>query len=97
MASHLAGESGSVHGPEHTIGFEFLGWRAIRAGDLKATWISKPFGKSEWELFNLAEDPGETRDLSVDNPTEMQRLEELWDEYANNVGVVLPEKMLAPQ
>lgn len=96
MASYLAGETGSVHGPEHTIGFEFLGWRAIRAGDLKATWISKPFGKSEWELFDLAEDPGETRDLSAEKPMELKRLEDLWDEYANDVGVVLPEKMFTP-
>ena len=94
MKSHLAGKTGSVHGQKHTIGFEFLGWRGVRAGDLKATWISKPFAKAGWELFDLAKDPGETKDLSAQNPAEMKRLEKLWDEYADKVGVVLPEKLL---
>jgi arylsulfatase len=94
MKSHLAGKTGSVHGQKHTIGFEFFGWRGIRAGDLKATWISKPFGKAGWELFDLATDPGETRDLSAKKPAELMRLEKLWDEYAEKVGVVLPEKLL---
>jgi len=92
MISHLAGESGSVHGQEHTIGFEFVGWRAIRAGDMKATWIHKPYGKSRWELFDLASDPGETRDLSAERPDELGRLEKLWDTYADRVGVVMPDR-----
>ncbi len=65
--------------------------------DLKATWISKPFGKADWELFDLAKDPGEAYDLSAEKPTELKRLEKLWDEYADNVGVVLPEKLFTPQ
>ena len=94
MKAHLARSTASVHGPEHTIGFEFLGWRGVRAGDLKATWISRPFAKGAWELFDLAKDPGETKDLSAKRPAELKRLEKLWGEYASKVGVVMPEKLM---
>jgi arylsulfatase len=60
-------------------------------GRWKATWISAPFGVSDWELFDLATDPGEARDLANQRPEVMQRLVALWEAYAEAVGVVLPE------
>jgi hypothetical protein len=60
-------------------------------GDWKVTWISKPFGVSNWQLFDLAADPGETRDLADQKPELVQRLVAQWETYAKEVGVVLPE------
>ena len=68
-----------------------MGWRGIRAGSWKATWISSPFGISDWQLFNLAVYPGESRDLAYENPGLLQRLITQWEAYAEDVGVILPE------
>ena len=46
-------------------------------------------GDGVWRLFNLAEDPGETRDLAGEHPQKLAQLQAAWDEYARDVGVVL--------
>ena len=91
MVSLLSKRSRTVRTPEESIGWEFNGWRAIRVGDHKATWISTPYGPSEWQLYDLAADPGESRDLSSQEPVLRQRLVDAWERYAKEVGVVPPE------
>ena len=91
MASLLAGRSEVVRGNGEPIGWEFNSWRAVRMGYWKATWISSPFGFSDWQLFDLATDPGESRDLADEHPDRVQQLASLWEAYAEDVGVVLPE------
>jgi len=61
-------------------------------GNFKATWISRPFGESDWQLFDLATDPGESSDLSKQQPAVTQQLISAWEEYAKEVGVVPPEE-----
>jgi arylsulfatase len=43
-------------------------------------------------LFDLSDDPGETKDLSGEKPDKIVELIQLWERYANDVGVVLAEK-----
>jgi arylsulfatase len=81
-----------LHGPDEPLAWEFNGWRAIRMGDMKAAWISRPFGAGEWQLFDVATDPGESIDLSRKEPELLQQFISAWAEYANDVGVVLPEE-----
>jgi arylsulfatase len=87
----LAGRSSAIRGDDEPVGWEFLGWRALRMGRWKATWIDVPFGVSDWELFDLAVDPGEAQDLADRRPEILQRLVAAWEAYADDVGVVLPE------
>ena len=87
----LAGQREAVRGDDEPVGWEFLGWRALRMGQWKATWISAPFGVSDWELFDLTTDPGEAQDLADRHPEILQRLVAAWEAYAEDVGVVLPE------
>jgi len=87
----LAGRSNAVRDDDEPVGWEFLGWRALRMGRWKATWIAAPFGVSDWELFDLAVDPGEAHDLADQHPEILQRLVAAWESYADDVGVVLPE------
>jgi arylsulfatase len=42
-------------------------------------------------LYNLADDPGETRDLAEQMPDFLKELRAAWDQYARDVGVVLRE------
>jgi arylsulfatase len=91
MVPLLSNNSSTVHGPDETIGWEYNNFKAIRIGDHKATWISRPYGPSEWQIFDLSVDPGESKDLSTQEPKLRQRLIDAWEEYAKSVGVVPPE------
>lgn len=91
MVSLLSKNSSTVHGADESIGWEYNNFKAIRIGDHKATWISHPFGPSEWQIFDLSVDPGESKDLSTLEPKLRQRLIDAWEEYAEEVGVIPPE------
>ena len=77
--------------PDEAIGWEYNNLKAIRIGDHKATWIGKPFGPGEWQIFDLSIDPGESKDLSTQKPKLRQRLIDAYGEYAKSVGVIPPE------
>lgn len=85
-ASYLRGESDSIYSPDDAVGSELFGSRALRQGDWKITDI----GDGQWRLFNLAVDPGETRDLAQDEPAKFKALQDRWEQYAREVGVVMP-------
>jgi arylsulfatase len=82
--------TGEVDDENYTLGWELYGQRAIRQGDWKIVWdASAPDGERRWELFNMADDPGEQVDLSIEQPEQLARMEGLWDEYAKESGVIL--------
>jgi arylsulfatase len=87
----LSDESGAVRGPEDWIGWQLFGNRAIRQGEWKLLWMCKPFGTAQWQLFNLKDDPGETRDLATREPDIRDRLVKHWGEYVKSNGVILPD------
>ena len=71
--------------------------RAVRKGDFKLLWLSKPFGTDDWQLYDLATDPGETTDLSGRMPELRSELIETWNRYSQETGVILPSvNLLAP-
>lgn len=74
------------------MAWEIFGNRALRQGDWKLRWQYKPFGKGDWELFNLARDPGERFDLAQKNPQKLAQLIGLWDDYVRNNNVILPSR-----
>jgi arylsulfatase len=49
-------------------------------------------GKSEWELFNLAQDPAERNDLAVQNPNKLKEMLIIWDKYVQENNVILPDR-----
>jgi arylsulfatase len=90
MAPFLAGASDFVRGPDQAVGWELLGRRAIRQGRWKATWLDGPLGSNDWQLFDVMADVSERNDLADSNPQKLSELIQLWEEYADQVGVVLP-------
>ena len=64
------------------------GGKWLRQGDYKALLIPLPYGSGEWQLFNMAKDPGETEDLSEKQPQKMAELKAAWEQYSDEVGVV---------
>ncbi|MCG2840267.1 arylsulfatase [Sandaracinobacter sp. RS1-74] len=86
----LTGKAEAVRGPEEVIGGELFGSRKLRQGDWKITDI----GDGKWRLFNLAQDPGETRDLAAEQPARFQALKDAWGKWAAEVGVILADRLL---
>ena len=88
----LAGDAHSPRSDTDYMGWEIFGNRAIRQGEWKLRWQWKPFGTEEWELFNLANDPGERIDLAADMPDKFHELYGLWEEYVAANNVILPSR-----
>jgi arylsulfatase A-like enzyme len=51
--------------------WEFMGWTAVRQGNWRAV---KPVRATAWELYDLAVDPGETKDIAAANPAVVAKL-----------------------
>jgi arylsulfatase len=64
--------------------------RAVRKGDYKLLRLVQPFGPEDWQLYNLAKDPGETTDLSERMPKLRSEMIDIWKSYAQATGVILP-------
>jgi arylsulfatase len=90
MAPFIAGKTDTVRDDSEAVAWELFGRRAIRQGRWKATWIDSPLGPNDWQLFDLATDVSERNDLADTNKKKLRELRQLWEEYADEVGVVLP-------
>jgi arylsulfatase len=88
----LAGQTDSPRTSEDYVGWEIFGNRAVRQGDWKLRWQYKPYGKGEWELFNVAKDPAERSDVAAQNPDKVKALVAVWDGYVKANNVILPSR-----
>jgi arylsulfatase A-like enzyme len=90
----LADKVDSPRTGQDFLAWEIFGNRAVRQGDWKLRWEYKPFGKGEWELYNLAVDPAERDDLAAKQPERVKALLALWDDYVKANNVVLPSRSM---
>jgi arylsulfatase len=84
----LTGSTKVVYGADEFVGGELQNGKWMRQGDFKAVSVAPPYGTGTWHLYNLADDPGETRDLANEQPETLNKLQAAWDRYADDVGVV---------
>ena len=63
--------------PARTFDWRMGPKAALRSGDWK---IIRPGRGADWELYDLASDPGESRDLAATRPGDLNRLLALWEE-----------------
>lgn len=84
----LAGESASVRGPEDAIGIEVSGNAALYRGDYKLVRNQPRYGDGAWRLYNIARDPGETRDLAAEEPELFAIMQAAYRAYASANGVL---------
>jgi arylsulfatase len=88
----LAGQTETIRTGQDYLAWEIFGNRAVRQGDWKLRWQFKPYGKGDWELFDLAADPGERKDLAEERPEKLHALRALWDSYVRTNNVILPSR-----
>jgi arylsulfatase A-like enzyme len=90
LVSFLAAKTAVVRDADAVVGWELFGRRAFRQGNWKATWQDSPLGTNDWQLFNLATDISERNDLAGTHKEKLNDLIRGWEEYRDEVGVVLP-------
>ena len=86
----LAGSAKSIRSESDWVGWELFGNRALRQGDWKILNILRAAGGSgEWELFNLVDDPAESRNVAKQHPAKLEEMIALWKRYADENGVIV--------
>jgi arylsulfatase A-like enzyme len=80
---------------ERGMGWEAYGMDAWRQGGWKILRLPPPYGNGDWQLYDLARDPGETTDLAEDNLDLVRELAGRWEHYARTNEVVRPDKPVA--
>jgi arylsulfatase A-like enzyme len=91
LVDHLAGAFRARKGPHDSLGFGYAGSRALRRGRWKLVWMPPPFGADKWRLYRLDHDPSELWDKSAGHPEQVAELSALWERYARENGVPLPD------
>lgn len=88
----LAGQADAVRTPETATGFEVSGNAALFKGSYKLVRNLKPYGDGIWRLYDIASDPGESRDLSQSDPAKFKEMMAEYRAYAKRNGVLeMPE------
>ena len=92
FSEFLAGASSQVHDDFDSIGYELGGNSALFKGDYKIVINRTGQSETEWHLFNIRTDPGETRDLAQEQPALLEEMLADYESYvqANNV-LPMPE------
>jgi arylsulfatase A-like enzyme len=84
----LTGAATRTHDAGEPIGYELSGNQALFKGDLKLVMNIAPVGDGRWHLYDIARDPGETRDLQVSLPQAFQAMQADYAAYAKANGVL---------
>lgn len=98
LLSQLQQADAKITGPSKPRVMESMGGKSVRFGDYKALatsrfetihgLISDKVVKDTWQLFDLSKDPGETQDISLQEPEVLKQLVDAYYQYAKEAGVV---------
>ena len=86
FTDYLNGAADQIHQPSESIGYELGGSNALFKGDYKIVINKIEQNETEWHLYNIKTDPGETTDLINEKPqlfSEMLSEYESWAEENN--------------
>ena len=86
----LSGSSERVHDENEVFTLFHRNQAYVRQGHWKITQIDTPFDEAGFALYDLATDPGETTDLSVQFPDKHLELIKLWRQQRLELGIILP-------
>jgi arylsulfatase len=92
-ARFLAGEADAVHADSYVTTLAYQQRAYVRRGDWKLLTLEQPFDERDFALYNLADDPGETTDLSREHPDIRAQMLTLWRAERRKVLITLPEDL----
>lgn len=70
--------------------WEHEGGRAVRQGDWK---LVSQYPENKWQLFDLKNDRSEQNDLAAQYPDKVTTLAKLYQQWADRIGVIEPQKL----
>jgi arylsulfatase A-like enzyme len=82
--AYWQGRAGRVYPADVPVGGELYGSKSLRKGD----WKLVSLRGDDWALYNVARDPGETKDLSATEPAKLAELRGDWTTYARTNRVL---------
>ena len=92
FGSFIGVKTNIVHHSNYVYRLEHDGQCLLIKGSWKITNITKPFDESAFALYNLAEDKGETKDLSKSNSGKFKEMMKEWEIFKKKVGVIPKDK-----
>jgi arylsulfatase A-like enzyme len=91
LKSLFNGTTDKVYGENDIVADEMFNNTAVyTGGGWKAIKHEPPMGDGKWQLFNIANDPGENTNLADQHPDILQKLISAYGAYSKDVGVVIP-------
>ncbi len=84
----LLGEVDRVYGPDEPVAYQLMKNGALFLGDYKIVHNGPPTGDGQWQLFDLRKDPGEQNDLASSEPERLATMKRLYDDWAQEYGVI---------
>lgn len=93
MANFLSGREETVHADDYVTVLYHGGRAYLRQGNWKISNLEPPFDESDFELFDLSVDPGETSNLAESDADKYEELLELWRTERKTLGIILPEDL----
>lgn len=84
----LEGKTDSPPDAVGEVGYELFGMKAYFSHGWKILLLPEPFGTGGWQLYNLAEDPGELNDLGKKYPEKLKAMVAGWEGYQKENGVL---------
>lgn len=86
--SVLQGQANSARDADFERGAELFGNKEYRMGKWKLSWLPKPYGTAEWQLFDMDKDRGETNDLAAQHPEIVKIMVDKYDVWATENHVL---------
>jgi len=93
MKEFLGGKTQTVHDDDYVTVLSHRGRAFLRKGRWKIVNLDGPFDESDFELFDVIADPGETRNLAEEEPEIFAELIDLWRTKRQELGIILPEDL----
>lgn len=84
----LKGKDSSARPSDFERGEELFGNKTYRQGHWKIVWLPKPHGEEQWQLFDMQNDRGETRDLAAEQPQRVALLVKRYEQWARDNQVI---------
>ncbi len=88
MLPYLQGKAKQVRGKDDAVGWELGGRKALRKGDWKIVYANQPWGAGDWELYNIARDRTESRNLAASQPAKLKEMLAEWKRYVAETGTL---------
>ncbi len=77
-----------IYNDEEYVAIEAAGHSALFKGDMKIVRNAKPYGDTQWRMYNIKKDPGEVNDLSKSMPTLFKEMMDNYETYTKEFNVL---------